>query len=280
MGGGLGGRALRAERNGGIGRGARGAETLWIAARGIRGKIAKAQAENSDFDAMWVTNAHALYLALESHPFARADWLAEDVDMLVSLDAPEVAREALERDLARFPDSAALHERLRARLLEDRGLEALEQDYERRVAAAPSSAPLQWFAGYASIVAAEFEKRAGENQRSKDAYGRAIQHFDKSAALDAETKDNSDHFAAMALAGRARIAMEEGDLERAVADLVAALARKPTILETEDGLGRTPMLTIRALRFLLDDKKRDDLREKLEAALEEIDPDLASRPAK
>jgi hypothetical protein len=257
-----------------------GAETLWIAARGIRGKIAKAQAENSDFDAMWVTNAHALYLALESHPFARADWLAEDVDMLVSLDAPEVAREALERDLARFPDSAALHERLRARLLEDRGLEALEQDYERRVAAAPSSAPLQWFAGYASIVAAEFEKRAGENQRSKDAYGRAIQHFDKSAALDAETKDNSDHFAAMALAGRARIAMEEGDLERAVADLVAALARKPTILETEDGLGRTPMLTIRALRFLLDDKKRDDLREKLEAALEEIDPDLASRPAK
>jgi hypothetical protein len=256
------------------------AESLWLAARGIRGRIAKALATHGDFDAIWVTNAHGLSLVLEAHPLARPEWLAEDVDSLVSLDAPEVARETLDRALARFPDSAALHERLRARLLEDHGLAALEQDYERRVAAAPGSAPLQWFAGYATIVAAEYEKRAGETQRSKDAFTRAIQHFDKSLALNAEYKDNSDHYAGMALAGRAQVEADEGDLDAAVADLTAALARKPTILETEDGFGRTPMLTIRALRYILDDKKRADLREKLEASLEAIDPDLASRPAK
>jgi hypothetical protein len=39
-------------------------------------------------------------------------------------------------------------------------------------------------------------------------------------------------------------------------------------------------MTIRALRWTLEDKKLPELREKLEAALEAIDPDLASRPSR
>jgi hypothetical protein len=249
-------------------------------ARGNWAMIAKSLENANEWPAEWLTDADAAFRAAEKHPLAEPTIYAMHYDLLNSLDAADEAGRVLDAGLAAKPDAPPLHERYRARLLQEKGIAGLSAAYEALVQKHPDSAPHAWFAGYAMLVAAEYHKRLRDDASAKAAYGRSLALFAKSGELNANYGETANHYIAMAYAGRSRIALDEGDLAASIDAMVAALQQKPEIYEMEDGLGRSPRVTLNALRWTLDDRKESALRERLESALEKIGSDLASRPAK
>jgi hypothetical protein len=202
------------------------------------------------------------------------------VDLLRLVGSPRAAGEALDAAVARFPESPPLHERFRARALEERGIDGLQLDYddlEKRIGASP---PLDWFRGYASLVAAEFRRRAGSEESARAEYGRALERLQRSAQARESFRDSAYHYVVLALAGRGRSWLESGDLDHAVDDLAETVLWRSASLDSEDGLGRTPRTTLGLLREALEREGRRELRERLESKIAEVDPELASRPAR
>src|SRR5262249_13787842 len=125
--------------------------------------IAAAQREKKPWPKEWLADVNAADALLENHPFGDDSQGAAHGDFPVRLEAREQAEHVLDQGLLRFPDSFALHKRLRNRLLAERGGEGLIAWYEQKLAAnsEPKDAPiLEWYAGYACLVAAESAKRS------------------------------------------------------------------------------------------------------------------------
>src|SRR5262245_61862175 len=250
------------------------AETLRIVGRASTKTILDAIEAQRDWPAALLTDGHAAFTVLELHPAATADDAATHCDLLLAVGANDVAGQVLDAAIRRFPDSEALHTRFRAQVLRDAGIEGLESAYAALVKSSPAPA-FEWFAGYASLVAAGQGKRAAMDEAALASYGRAVERFDKSAAANADYRETASHYVALALAGRARIELEMGNVEAAAADLGAAIARKPEIVDVEDGLQRAPRSTLGFLRARLASKP--ELRARFEEALAKVAPDLAEK---
>jgi tetratricopeptide (TPR) repeat protein len=221
----------------------------------------------------WLRDLDATYSILLKHPLATDSQVVWHHDFLEWFGANHRATNILQRGLERFPESAALHERLRKRVLNDRGEEALEALYERMLKEKPSP-NLEWFTGYALVVAAEAQRRVFEPDRARATYGRAIAHFEKAIEGNPDARDSADHQIALALASRARLAYERGDDAGAFEDILAALERRPASTGTKDGLSISAADTISLLRPRLEENKHDDLVAKLDGALKRVDPEL------
>lgn len=166
-----------------------------------------------------------------------------------------------------------------ARILEEKGAEGLEPAYEALLRQPGAPRHPRWFAGYASLAAAEFQRRAGKAQQALAAYERAVEHYEQCAAVNPDTRDTCDHYIALVLAGRARLELERGDLERATADILTSLARKPEAAATHDGLGLSPVATARMLLAQLHRQEQEGLAAQVDAALNALDPALLELPA-
>ncbi|TAH34429.1 MAG: hypothetical protein EYC70_15930 [Planctomycetota bacterium] len=244
-----------------------------------RQAVAKAVREQAEWPAQWLTDVHAAYAVLARHPYGTDALVLAHHDFLKSLGAADQAARVLEDGLDRFPDSWGLHERLRAQILEQQGLEGLEAAYEARLRREDAPRNLEWFAGYASLVAAEFHRRKGEETQALAAYGRAIAHYERGIEVNPDTRAAADHYVALAHAGRARLAYERADYEEALAELLASFARKPEAAASHDGLSLSPVATAQMLLARLTSLKRDDLAVRLQAALDALDPALLLPPA-
>ncbi len=253
--------------------------TLALFAEARQKAIAEAVREKKEWPGQWLTDVNAAYSVIARHPIGTDAHVAAHHDFLKSLGALGPASRVLDEGLARFPDSRPLHDRLRARILEEKGVEGLETAYEERLRQPDAAKNLEWFAGYASLVAAEFHRRAGNGPEALAAYDRAIAHYERNIEKNPETRATADHYVALALAGRARLAFETGDHERAVAELLASLERKPEAAATQDGLNLSPADTARTLLARLKDLDLDDLVTRLETALGKLDPELLRLPA-
>ncbi len=236
--------------------------------------ISAAQREKRAWPPEWLADVNAAYSVLEKHPFGDDTQIAAHVDFLFRLEAREQGSRVLDSGLARFPESFALHKRVRTRELHDKGPVGLVAYYDSLSREHPEWPSLSWYAGYAALVAAEFHKRSRADDAALTAYDAAVKHFDLAIAQNAECRATADHYAALAFAGRARIEMERGELEAATQDLCASIARRSDAAGVKDGLGRTPAATALSLRQRLDEKKATDLRARLDKALEAIDPAL------
>jgi tetratricopeptide (TPR) repeat protein len=229
----------------------------------------------------WLTDVHAAHDVLARHPHGTDAHVVAHHDFLLSFGAAGHAARVLERGIDRFGDSWALHRRLRDRLLAERrlddvdGLEAVYEGMLREEGADPS---LAWYAGYASFVAAEVHRRAGRSDDSLGAYGRAIDHYEVGIVSAPQSRESADHYIALALAARARVAFERGNLEGALGDLLASFSRRPEAAATLDGMNISPVATARILLARLADLDRPDLSALLEAALGELDPALLLPP--
>jgi hypothetical protein len=227
----------------------------------------------------WLADAVAAYSALAAEPLADPAPLVEYHDFLRWIGASARATAVLEDALRRFPGSAPLHERLREDLLWRSGPAGLERGYAERLAREPVAPREAWFAGYAALVAAEHHRRRAEHAEAVAAYGRAVARFEADAERFPDGRDEDQHFVALALAGRARVALEQGDLATATHDLLAALLARPDSAASADGLGLTPVMTARMLQSEL--RARGDLEraERVQAALDGLDPALLEPPA-
>lgn len=250
-------------------------ELLALFAEARQEAIVAAVRAKKDWEPSWMTDVHTTYSLLAQHPLGTDRHVAHHYDFLHFFGAPDTDA-VLARGLARFPDSAPLHERLRARLLEHGGADALEAEYDRRLAAADAPATLPWFAGYASLVAAETHRRNQQPAPATAAYERAIAHFVRYR----ETTGNADgqHYVAMAHGGIARLRLQANDRAGCFAALQQAFAANAAAASAVDGLGITTMQTAEMLKGKALDAKDEGLLQQLEAALKALPPEAFELP--
>jgi len=227
----------------------------------------------------WLADVNAAYALLAKHPLGTDDNLVSFYDFLRWLGGTTRANGILDDALARFSGSPLVHDRLRARILWESGPDGLEAAYAERLAKEPANADLVWFAGYASLVAAENHRRASEPEKALGAYERGIARYESFVAQRPEGRATADHFVALALAGRARLALESRDYPAATRQLVAALTRSPESAASPDGLNITPADSAKMLKAALDAGPEPDLAAQLQAALDTLDPKLLEKRA-
>jgi hypothetical protein len=253
-------------------------QVLALFAQARQQAIAKAYRERTTWPPEWLADVHAAYAVLARHPLGTDANVADCYDFLRWLGATMRANAALDEGLARFPDSWMLHERLRTRALWEKGPDGLEATYAALLAKPDASGDLGWFAGYASLVAAEQQRRAKEPEKSAAAYGRAIAFYEHDAELHPDHRASADHYVALALAGRARLAFERGEPENATQELLAALKRSPEAAAALDGLGIAPVETARVLITALEHGEKAALAQAIQAQLDALDPRYLELP--
>ncbi len=252
---------------------------LELFADGRKKAIAKAVREKREWPREWISDVHATHAILADHPLGSDAHVAGHHDFLVWFGAPGQAERVLDAGLERFPDSWALHTRLRSRVLRARGVQGLETAYAERMARSDSSPNIVWYAGYAALVEAEYRRRAGEPEQALEAYGRGIALYERAIEANPEGRDSCDHYIALALAGRSRLAFERGDHEKAVAQLLASLERRAQAAASLDGLGLSAVATAQMILARLVEEEREELAETVRAALDALDPELLELPA-
>ena len=251
---------------------------LGLFAQGRREAIAKKARAREEWPGQWMTDVHAAYSVIAKHPLGTDLHIVSHHDFLKDLQAPAQAARVLEEGLARFPDSALLHDRQRAQILADKGVAGLEAAYEALLAREDASPGLPWHAGYTSLVAAEFHRRERRPAEAAAAYARGMAHFERYIQTNTESRASADHYIAMALASNARLALEAGELEAALDGILASFERKEDAADNLDGLGISPVGTANMLRARLEQAQKSNLVTKLDAALASLDPELLRLP--
>ncbi|MBL8739303.1 MAG: hypothetical protein JNL12_22945, partial [Planctomycetes bacterium] len=250
-------------------------ELLALFAEARQQAIVAAVRQKQDWEPSWMSDVHTTYGLLQKHPLGTDQHTADHYDFLHYFGAPEVDA-VLGRGLERFPLSPLLHERLRTRLLEQGGPEALQQDYDRRLAEPRAAPALPWFAGYAEMVAAEHHRRAQQDDAAIQAYLRAIDRFARYRM--ATGNQDGEHFVAMSHGGIARLRLQAGDRAGTFAALQTSFATNPAAAAATDGLGITTMQTAEMLRARCTEAKDEVLLQQLEAALRTLPSEAFELP--
>ena len=252
-----------------------------------------------NWDASWLAEARGAFEVLVRLEADTEELTIAHHTLLYRLWATGEAARVLDQAIARYPGSWELHRRLRGRLLAEKSLDSLdglEGAYERLLSGSPgdgvsaadlagSSAPvLFWYAGYASLVAAEHHRRAatGEPDRAASAQGaylRAMVHLEQSIASGGATEESAGHYIAMALAGRAKLALAAGDLLTSLEHLLAAFTRSPAAAGVLDGLNDSAVSTARMLLARLMEGDHTQAAAHLEAALAALPAEALTPPA-
>ncbi len=230
----------------------------------------------------WLADIDSALSVLARHPHGADSYVVAHVDFLNWLGARGRAARVLDAGLATYPTSWDLHDRLRSRILEERGGEALEPVYERLIAASDTPSELAIFAGHASLIAAEHDRRVSSGAGALAAYDRALAHYEADVRAFPEGRAVADHYIALAHAGRARVLFENGDLDGAAAALVTSFERMPSSAATGDGLGITPVATAQQLRSAAQNAGATEVVTRVQAALDALeahDPRLLDLPA-
>lgn len=203
-------------------------------------------------DPEWLADAVAAGEVLAAHPRGDESQALLWAELLGVVEARAEELAALERGLARFPTSGDLHAALRAVLLRDEGADALEAWYAAREPAEDDAAALRWYEGLATLVAAEWRVQSGAPGEARAAYERSVADLRASVELEPGFAGSAHHYEALALAGRARLDLEAGDLEAARAAMAEALAVAPASADVDDGLGVSPRESARTVRRALE----------------------------
>lgn len=247
---------------------------LTIFAEGRYKAIKKAARAREKWPSQWLTDLDAAYSALLHHPLATESQVAWHYDFLLWLGANRRAGNFLRALIERFPNSAELHTRLRMQILRHRGVDELERVYDEMLAGDDVAPNLYWFAGYTSVVAADYRRRRGRRDAALAAYDRAIERFGRAAEGNPDAKGTCDHWIALAYAAKSRMAYEDGRYGDSVDALLASLSASPGTAGTADDLGITPGDTARMLMAKLKEEGDSALAARLQAGMDEIDPAL------
>ena len=250
-------------------------EVLTLFAHGRQFAIQKAVRDKEKWPGVWMTDVHTAYSLLLKHPLGTESHVADHYDFLNFFRSPDTEF-VLEHGLKRFPASAALHQRLRAQLLQKGGIKLLESDYAARLAAADAPGVMPWFAGYASLVVAEQHRRRQRPDSAKASYRQALTHF--TAYKLATGSTDAAHYEAMAHGGLARLALQGNDLDLTFFELQQVFSICPTAAAAVDGLSITAMQTAEMLRGRAIDAKNLDLQERLAEALKKLPPEAFTLP--
>ena len=198
-----------------------------------------------------------------AHPLADESTWHAYINVLGGLQAFGHQHEILRQALARFPVSGKLHEYLRDLILRDFGARALEGAYANFRAPRSLRPTVDWYAGLASLFAAERDVADQRSRAALGAYRRCIERFESSYAEQQGFRDSATHYMAFAYAGRARLLVAAGSLREAAAAIRNAIKIRPASAGSTDGLGKSPKQSasdiLRALRSAGDEDEADRL---------------------
>ncbi|MBK8100373.1 MAG: hypothetical protein IPK26_25020 [Planctomycetes bacterium] len=234
--------------------------------------------KKTDWPGEWMTDVNSAFAVLARHPLGNDGHAVVHFDFLYRLGAKRRAESVLDQALERWPTSAGLHDRLRQRLLEGEGVTALRRRYDELLARKPDDAATLWFAGYAAMVEAEFQRRDKHPERAVEAYRRAITQFDGAIQREAGFEATANHYVALALSGLARLSIEADDLNGALELCLAGIARHPEATPVVDGLEISPVQTANLLETRLEVAKDTAGLERLRTVLRGLDPRLLELP--
>jgi len=230
--------------------------------------------EKKKWEPQWLTDLHASYTVLLQHPLGTVEQAIWYYDFLAYLRARHKAAAYLDASMRRFPASAVLHNRLRRRHLRRAGPAGMEAAYAKLLADTPGSPDMPWYAGYASMVGADFHRRVGKFDAAIESYNRSIELFDQAIARNPGNRPGCDHYIALVLAGRARLHYQKDNLNAALGDVIASFQRAPDAAGTRDGVGVTPGETAQVLMALLTERKQTEAAATLQAEMDKLDPEL------
>ena len=253
------------------------AAVLFLFAEARQEAIVAAHRKKERWPQAWFADVHSTYAVLAVHPFGTDAMVAHHVDFLQFFGGADAAGQALDRGLQRFPAAPLLHERLRQRVLREQGVEALQGTY-RTFLQQHDLPTVRWFAAYADLVAAEHHRRRGRSAEALVAYGTASALFEAVRAQAPADAASCDHYVAMAHFGRSRIHYEDGDIQGAVAEVIAGFRRAPQATPVLDGLNLSGADTARMLVARLQKGDLPEQQKALQAAMDELDPDLLRLP--
>ena len=244
-----------------------------------RHAISDAVRDQKKWPGEWLTELHAAYSILADHPFGEDSQVTMHYDFLVWLGARRQASGTLRKGLKRFPNSWALHSRFRTTMLRQRGITGLEKAYEAMLREKDTHLNLNWFAGYAYLVAAEFNRRRGASTAALKSYAKGMAHYEESMKKNPNNASTAKHYIAMAHGGRARVAYEGKKDKTALKEILAAFAISPDSAATLDGLNLSAVDTAKMLLARLKNKDKTISAKKLEKAMAALDPEMLKLPA-
>lgn len=270
--------------------GADDADELWVARGWIGMAVASMRADalaeavyaaarrREDVGGDRIAEVDAAFDLLAAHPFGTAEHALKHHDFLSYMGARQRAMDVLTRGLERFRASAALHERLRGRLLWSRGTDALLGFYAKQKDAPTADAVTHWYAGLAGLVAGEFRRRRAQGAEAVSAYDIAIADFERVIEFGDSAPEASLHYVALAKAGQAAALMELGELQRAAARVTEAFDAYEPSANALDGLNASAVSTTRMLLQRLEDAGDGTTRAALKARLDALPPELLKLP--
>ncbi len=241
--------------------------------------IAQAVRDKAEWPAEWMSELHATYSVLAQHPLGNVIQVMTHHDFLVALGAYRQAARSLQAGFQRYPESWDLHARYRQQLLRDRGVAALERSYQRWLERQDAPANLAWYAGFASIVAAETQRQANQGDAARAAYERALGLYQRAIERNPSVEQSSNTYMALALAGRARIAMDAQHWQASYDDLLASFALDPGSANVLDGLNFSAFVTATTLHARLLEAGQGALAQSLQEAIDALPPKARQRPA-
>ncbi|MFN3240966.1 MAG: tetratricopeptide repeat protein [Planctomycetota bacterium] len=249
-------------------------ELLTLFAHGRQAAIQDAVRNKKEWPGAWTTDVHTAYTLLMKHPLGTPQNVADHYDFLEFFRSPD-AEVVLQKGVERFPAAAPLHHRLRGLWLRQGGVARMEKEYAKLLAKDDAPAVLPWFAGYASLVAAEQHRRRSHPDDARASYNQALRHF--ASYRERTQSEDGAHYEAMAHGGLARLALQAGDLDLTFSELQQVFRIAPLAAAAVDGLSISAMQTAEALRgkALQDDP---ELVERLDAALLQLPDDAFLLP--
>jgi hypothetical protein len=143
----------------------------------------------------------------------------------------------------------------------------MRRAYAAYASGAADAPTAEWFAGLGSLTAAHQHTRDQRDAPARAAYDDAVARFAKSAAGNEAYADTANHYAVLALAGRAELSLAQGDAEAAAADVLRAAALRQASFDESDGLQRKPRAIAQRVREALTKAGKPELAAKLEPLL-------------
>lgn len=253
-------------------------QTLALFAEARIEGIWDAMRKRTDWPNEWMTDVNSALSIVTRHPLGNDGHAVVHFDFLDRLGAKRRAITLLDQYLERWPESSRLHDRLRQRLLEGEGVAALRRRYDEMLAKKPDDASVQWFAGYAAIVEAEFHRRDKKPELAVEAYRRAMTRFEASIAREASYRSSADHYVALSLSALARLSVENGDVLAGLDLCLQGIARCPEATPVVDGLEISPVQTANLIESKLEESKDTENLERLRKVLRAMDPKLLELP--
>lgn len=226
------------------------ADVLDVLCQGRAAQLIEAMDGGLEWKPEWVRDVVAAAQLLAVHP-AAADWqVAAAVDVVGALEIDGLHGTLARAAVLRFPGSAATHEQLRWHLLRDGDGTHVQAGYDALTAAATRGAAssMGWYSAYAALAAGDRLRSEARRSEAVSLYNESLSRF---AAAGSRAAVESASFVALAHGGLARVALDEGRLADAAAELMTALTSAPQCLTLPDGNEVTPEETARELMLAL-----------------------------